>query len=176
MEIRPAIVEDHALIVTLWHEGWHDAHGDLVPEKALPYRTIDHFNIWLSESVEDTYVAFDGEGLVGFYALVDAELSHLYVRRQTRGSGVAGKLLAHAERQLLSRRVKVAELYCTAGNTRAQRFYERQGWVLSKTFSDRLWFPKNCAEKIEVLTHHYTKDLIGDDAGAGGGMCPVEEG
>ncbi len=70
------------------------------------------------------------KGLLGFVSIEGSELAKLYVSSQARGKGVAAALLSHAEGQLYERGVVEAEIHCTQGNKRAQRFYEREGWVL----------------------------------------------
>ena len=83
----------------------------------------------------------------------------LYVSREAKGSGIARTLLSHAETVLAADGVSRAELFCTAGNLRAQRFYEREGWTLAETTSDALWLPPGCSDRFEVLTHRYVRAL-----------------
>ncbi|WEX88070.1 GNAT family N-acetyltransferase [Sinorhizobium garamanticum] len=158
IEIRAARDEDYATIVPLWHRGWHDAHADLVPAELLAYRTLGHFALWLEQASDEFYVAAD-HGLLGLISLKDAEVVKLYVSENARGTGVARSLLSFAEQLLLKRGVRQAELFCTAGNIRAQRFYEREGWSLSRSFEDALWLPKDVVGRFTVQTHCYRKTL-----------------
>lgn len=157
--IRPAADGDRDALVRIWHQGWHDAHGELVPPSILTWRTVDHFRTWLGDSIDQTFVTDGDDGVDGFYMLDGVELSKLYIRREARGSGVAVTLLAHAEHALAARGVSSAELFCTVGNRRAQRFYERQGWRWTKTFDDALWCPDPAIHTPSVPTHRYTKTL-----------------
>ncbi|MHC2422093.1 hypothetical protein ACVMB2_006004 [Sinorhizobium meliloti] len=75
MYIRPAV--DKAAIV--WHQGWHDAHAELVPPEVLPYRTQSHFLIWLAEAPGTFYVARSGENPLGFVSLRGFDVVKLYV-------------------------------------------------------------------------------------------------
>lgn len=158
IEIRAARDEDRAAIIRLWHQGWHDAHAELVPAEILAFRTSRHFALWLEQSSDKFYVATD-DGLLGFISLKDAEVMKLYVSEIARGTGVACSLLSFAERLLLETGVREAELFCTAGNVRAQKFYEREGWSLSRSFEDALWLPENVAGRFAVKTHCYRKTL-----------------
>ncbi|MDF3212581.1 MULTISPECIES: GNAT family N-acetyltransferase [Mesorhizobium] len=88
-----------------------------------------------------------------------AELVKLYVSPQARGSGTARDLLSYAEHLLCEQGVAEAELFCTAGNVRAQRFYAREGWRLSRSFEDALWLPDDVAGRFTVETHCYRKHL-----------------
>ena len=54
----------------------------------------------------------------------------LYVAANARGTGAAAALLAFGERAIANSGETVAVLYCTAGNTRAQKFYIREGYRL----------------------------------------------
>lgn len=157
--IRAATDRDRESIIRIWHQGWHDAHGELVPPSILAYRTPEHFAIWLEEGDTRTFVADDEDGVVGFCMLGGAELSKLYARREGRGSGVAQTLLSHAEYSLASENVAEAELFCTVGNRRAQRFYERNGWRWVRTFDDGLWCPEPGIDVPSVPTHRYIKTL-----------------
>lgn len=57
----------------------------------------------------------------------DDEIEQIYVAESARGSGVAAALLRHAE-AVIGDRFDVAWLAVVAGNTRARRFYARNGW------------------------------------------------
>ncbi|HEV2503545.1 MAG TPA: GNAT family N-acetyltransferase [Mesorhizobium sp.] len=158
LQIRPAKTVDHAAVVQLWHRGWHDAHAALVPEGVLTFRTPDHFTIWLHEACDTFYVAVD-PGLLGFVSIKGTEVVKLYVDRDVRGQGVAHRLLSLAEARLAENGVEEAELFCTAGNVRAEKFYQREGWTLSRSFDDGLWMPKSSTDRFFVRTHQFQKRL-----------------
>ena len=128
--------------VQLWHQGWHDAHADLVPLGVSPFRTEEHFVIWLREARDAFYVAADDSDLLGFASIKGVGVVKLYVGKSSRGTGAAHALLSFAEKLLRDNGVANAELLCTAGNTRAERFYAREGWSLSESFEDVLWLPE----------------------------------
>jgi len=54
-------------------------------------------------------------------------VEQVYVAAAARGTGVAAELLGHGE-SIVARQADVAWLAVVAGNARARRFYERQGW------------------------------------------------
>ncbi|MFD9898652.1 GNAT family N-acetyltransferase [Mesorhizobium sp. NPDC059025] len=157
-EIRPAETADYPRIVRLWHQGWHDAHAALVPAGVLAFRTIDHFAIWLQEARDAFYVAVDAE-LLGFVSTKGSEIVKLYVDRDARGGGVAHRLLFFAELNLAESGVQEAELFCTAGNSRAEKFYQREGWIISRSFDDHLWMPKGQGGRFVVRTHRFQKTV-----------------
>ncbi|WP_309547142.1 GNAT family N-acetyltransferase [Rhizobium rhizogenes] len=157
-DIRLARASDHIDIARLWHDGWHDAHANLVPLEILAYRTPDHFAVWLKQASDVFHVATNPD-LLGFVSIKGAEIVKLYVAKPARGTGAAQDLLSFAERLLRENDVKEAELFCTAGNLRAEKFYRRENWLLSRTFDDALWVPEGVNEKVEVSTHRFCKTL-----------------
>jgi len=159
IEIRRAEERDRQDLLKVWHQGWHDAHANLVPPHILKYRTPEHFSIWLSQTPDTFYVAGNTSSLLGFVSTKDAELVKLYVASEARGTDVAKALLAYAEQTLRNAGFMAAHLFCTAGNLRAQRFYLREGWRLLETFEDSLWVPSDVAMQYPVETHRYQKSL-----------------
>ncbi|KJF74820.1 GNAT family N-acetyltransferase [Agrobacterium arsenijevicii] len=159
IEIRRAETADHEKIVRLWHQGWHDAHAALVPSEVLAFRTKDHFALWLKGAQDAFYVATNDAELLGFVSIKGAEVVKLYIGKHNRGTGVAHALLSFAEHLLRDEGISKAELLCTAGNIRAERFYQREGWSLSHSFEDALWVPDGVGRKFIVLTHCFQKDL-----------------
>ena len=159
-KIRPARHDDNSAIIRIWHAGWHDAHARLVPEYLLEYRKIAHFWYWLESSTDQFFVATSGGTVVGFVATKGAEIVKLYVALTARGTGTAAALLAFGERNIADSGVTDAFLYSTAGNIRAESFYRRNGWVLSKTFADALWLPQSVNSMPLVDTHRFEKNLL----------------
>ncbi len=158
IHIRSASNADRAAILRIWHQGWHDAHARLVPPELLAFRTPAHFALWLDQSPDPFHVAVDRE-VLGFVSLNGSEIMRLYVDRAARGTGLAGFLLEFAEQGLRAEGCLAAELFCAAGNIRAERFYIRQGWALSRTFEEALWIPEGIARSHTIPTHHYRKVL-----------------
>ena len=97
--------------------------------------------MWLDQSTDKFHVMADGDDLLGFVSVEGAEVVKLYVSAEAKGRGFARSLLGHAENLLALDGVERAELLCTAGNVRAQNFYARAGWKISRTFADGLWLP-----------------------------------
>jgi GNAT superfamily N-acetyltransferase len=128
--IRPAVDADMAAVADLWHEGWHDGHAGHVPEGLTAARTLAAFHERTPTRVADTSVAVSGSGEpVGFVMVVGDEVEQVFVARSGRGTGLAARLLAEAERRVAASGRASAWLAVVAGNARARRFYEKQGWV-----------------------------------------------
>ena len=112
---RPAEVgKDEMCIAKLWHDVYHESHGDLVPAELLKFRTLDSFAIRVAETsfINETTVAIKiqdqcDEGLdhvVGFVntRVKDYEIYQLFVDKEARGLGVARELMSRAENNFKS--------------------------------------------------------------------------
>ena len=75
---------------------------------------------------QQVWVAEVARRVVGFLALGDAMIEHLYVAPGEQGRGVGGALLAQAK----ALRSGGFELWVFQDNRGARRFYERHGLVL----------------------------------------------
>jgi GNAT superfamily N-acetyltransferase len=134
--------------------------ADLVPSEVLPFRTKDHFTLWLKEAEDAFFVAPDDAGVLGFVSVKGGEVVKLYVSNRARGTGAAHALLSFAEKLLRDAGITNAVLFCTAGNLRAERFYKREGWDLSHASEDALWMPEGVRKKFIVPTYRSQKDLM----------------
>lgn len=83
------------------------------------------------------FVALDGDeplGIMGLMRQRSSRMAHrativmVYVRREARGSGLAGHLLAHLTDHARSAGIRLLELVARADNEAAIRFYEREGF------------------------------------------------
>ncbi|WP_121250970.1 GNAT family N-acetyltransferase [Nocardioides ferulae] len=128
VRLRPATPDDAPAVAALWHAGWHDAHPGHVPDGLTRARTLAEFEQRAPGMVPATTVAEVGGLLAGFVMVVGDEVEQVYVGAGHRGAGVAAVLLAEAERQVGAAGHDEAWLAVVAGNARARRFYERQGW------------------------------------------------
>ena len=128
--IRQAGAPDMAAVADLWHEGWHDGHAGKVPDGLTDLRTLEAFHERTPLRVADTSVAVSESGeLLGFVMVVGDEVEQVFVGRSSRGTDLASRLLAEAERRVAAGGHSSAWLAVVAGNARARRFYEKQGWV-----------------------------------------------
>ena len=84
---------------------------------------------WLS-----AWLALSGEEILGVTMTRDEWVSDLWVRRDSRGTGIGGKLLAHAEGEIRSRGHDALHLRVVKSNTRAVEFYQKHGWRVQREF------------------------------------------
>jgi GNAT superfamily N-acetyltransferase len=151
--LRPSTVEDAAAVADIWYQGWREGHLGHVPEALVAVRSEASFTERARARVADTTVATVDGAVAGFVMVVGDEVEQVYVAGAHRGSGVAAVLLAEAERQVASAGHDRAWLAVVAGNGRARRFYERQGWV------DEGPFDYQAAGGVLVPCHRYGKPV-----------------
>jgi GNAT superfamily N-acetyltransferase len=156
MRVRPATAADAEAVAAIWHTGWHDGHDGNVPDELAAVRTKD--TVWsrAAERVPETTVAVAGDEVAGFVIVAGDEVEQVYVSRDHRGSGVAGVLLAEAERQVEAAGHPAAWLAVATGNDRARRFYERSGWTDAGAFDYQASIDGGT---IAVPCHRYVKKL-----------------
>lgn len=156
MTVRPAVSGDADAIAAIWYAGWRDGHLGHVPDALVAVRTEESFWTRAAERIADTTVAVVGDEVAGFVMVVGDEVEQVYVGSGHRGSGIAGTLLAEAERQVKAGGHAQAWLAVATGNARARRFYERSGWIDEGAFD----YPAAAGETtLPVPCHRYVKQV-----------------
>jgi predicted cupin superfamily sugar epimerase/GNAT superfamily N-acetyltransferase len=128
VELRAARPDDAESIAQIWDSGWHDGHDGHVPDELTAVRTPESFRTRAVARIPQTTVAVVGGRIAGFVVVHGDELEQVYVDSAHRGAGVAPALMAAGLRQVASGGHARAWLAVAAGNARARRFYEREGW------------------------------------------------
>jgi ribosomal protein S18 acetylase RimI-like enzyme len=154
--LRRAVHDDVDAIATLWHRGWRDGHLGHVPTTLLRHRRLVDLRERVPVRLATTTVATIDSAVIGFVVTHADEIEQVYVDAASRGSGVAGLLLRHGE-AVIGARFDRAWLAVVAGNTRARRFYERNGWSDIGAF-DNPAFAGN-GQTILVPARRYEKRL-----------------
>lgn len=126
--LRPATLADHDAIAVIWHEGWRDGHLGHVPAELMAHRGLAQFCRRVESRLPATIVAELDGVVVGFVIVDRDEVEQVYVAASARGTPVASMLLAAGER-VVGAEYADAWLAVVAGNARARRFYEREGWL-----------------------------------------------
>ena len=159
--LRPARLDDSKAVAEIWYHGWRDGHLGHVPEDLYAARTQESFELRAPQRVSDTVVAIVDDAVAGFVMVVDDEVEQVYVSIDHRGTGVAAVLLAEAERLVEVNGHERAWLAVVAGNARARRFYQRNGWTDEGLFA----YPAASATgRIPVPCHRYVKRVAAPPA------------
>ncbi|HEY6799739.1 MAG TPA: GNAT family N-acetyltransferase [Agromyces sp.] len=154
ISIRPAVDADADRIADVWEAGWRDAHLGRVPDALLQARTTATFASRARSNIPKTLVALVDETVAGFVVVTADEVEQIYVDADHRGSGIAPELLVAAERAIAAAGFPSAWLAVVAGNERARRFYDRNGWTDEGEFIYRATVEHGV---IDVPCHRYTK-------------------
>jgi ribosomal protein S18 acetylase RimI-like enzyme len=133
MKVRPADVEDLDELARVHATSSEAAYGR--PRDIE--RTREAWRVAL-ESDASVFVVEADSGIVGVLSVGPAreapgagEVYVIYVLPEAWGS-VAGQLLLERAHEVLAERYDDAVLTVLAGNLRARRFYERNGWELDE--------------------------------------------
>jgi GNAT superfamily N-acetyltransferase len=155
--IRPAESAEVPLLAQLWHDGWHDAHAAILPAALTAHRTLASFEERIRAALPTVRVAGPSGDPSGFHILKGDELYQLYVSARHRGAGIAAALMADVEKGLRTRGYRKGWLACAIGNTRAARFYEKQGWVRTATIDYDAVTPDG---SFPIQVWRYERDLM----------------
>lgn len=156
MKVRTANVEELEALANIWHDGWQDAHAELLPAELARERTLENFRERLPRHLSDLRTLGEPGEPLGLSITKDDELNQFYVAAEWRGKGVAKRLIDEVEQRLAANGVRIAWLACAIGNTRAARFYEKSGWHLERTFKHKL---ETADGPFEFDVWRYEKDL-----------------
>ena len=128
MILRAPDPSEFEALVSLWHEGWRDAHLALSPPELTRNRTPEVFAQRLKRKWGSSIVAGEVGVPDGFAVLLGEELDQFYVARSLRGTGLAQVFMTRIEAEFGRRGIRKPWLVCSVGNDRAARFYEKSGW------------------------------------------------
>jgi ribosomal protein S18 acetylase RimI-like enzyme len=122
LEIRRATTADADAVADVYLASFHATY-------TFPLaHTDDQVRRWIRETVlgsAETWVAVEGQHLVGMMVVGPGDLDQLYVAPDRLRSGIGRRLLDRAK----ERSPAGLSLYTFQVNDRARRFYERNGFV-----------------------------------------------
>ena len=156
MQVRTAEVTEIDALARIWHEGWQDAHAELLPAEFARERTLESFRERLPKVLTDLRTIGEPGKPLGLSITKDDELNQFYVAAESRGKGIAKTLIDEVEQRLAANGVRTAWLACAIGNNRASRFYEKSGWHLATTFTHNL---ETAGGPVAFDVWRYEKDL-----------------
>jgi len=148
---------------------WQVAYRGLLPDEYLkqlrPEERAQRYDFTHSDPLKpQTIVAVDGAAILGFAMTMPSrdqdlagygELCALYVDPKHWGLGIGAALISAARGHLVETGFHKALLWVLAGNVRAMRFYEIDGWVTNgDSRTDTVW-------GVTVNDIRYRRDLTG---------------
>jgi len=123
--IRQATPDENSAVHELVQTIADETFAYLFATPQVPIGEANWFSAWLAVS---------GEEIVGVTMTRDEWVSDLWVRCDSRRSGIGAKLLAHAEREIRGRGHDTFRLRVVKSNSRAVQFYQSQGWRIHREF------------------------------------------
>jgi GNAT superfamily N-acetyltransferase len=143
MLLRPAEPADAMDVARVHVRSWQAGYRGLLPAEYLDQlrpedRAARYDFVTWDVAKPYTIVALDGARICGFVTTMQArdveiercgELAALYVDPDDWGRGIGVALVSAARARLIECGFQNAILWVLAGNARAARFYERDGWV-----------------------------------------------
>lgn len=124
--LRQMKISDYDAVISLWSQTENLSLKDADSPSGIE-RYLSH-NSGLS------FVALDDERIIGaVLAGTDGRrgyLQHLSVIPAFRQQGIGRMLVNHATRALAAKGIAKTHLFVLCGNSQAQQFYEKMGWVL----------------------------------------------
>ena len=164
MHVRAATEDEIDVLARIWHDGWRDAHAEILPAELGRLRTFESLRDRLPAMLPSLRTIGAPGAPLGFHYVRDRELNQLYVSREARGAGVAAALVADAEARLRETGVETAWLACAIGNDRAARFYEKCGWRRIGNVIEQVPIPDGT---LPLEVWRYEKRLTGDYRSSG---------
>ena len=128
MRVRAARPEDVPALAAIAERSYRWAfEGNLEPE-VLAGRDAAFFAARFASSWEHMLVALAHEEPMGFLLMTDGHIDMLFMDPRASGQGGGALLLKQAEA------LGARSLECFRDNHGARRFYERQGWQVSREY------------------------------------------
>lgn len=126
--IRKPVKSEISALARLWYDGWQVAHADHVPASLAAIRTLESFEIRLSDMLENIRTLGPIDAPLGLCAIKENEIYQIYVSPAAQGTGAASALITDGINRIRIAGFKVAKLDVIPQNTRAIAFYNKMGW------------------------------------------------
>jgi ribosomal protein S18 acetylase RimI-like enzyme len=125
MVIRRALPSENDSVHVLVQAIADETFAHLFAPSQVPIGEANWVSAWLAVSEEE---------IVGVTMTRAEWISDLWVRRESRRTGIGGELLAHAEGEIRSRGHHTFRLRVVKWNARAVKFYQSHGWRVQREF------------------------------------------
>ncbi len=129
IKIQRIAEDDIPEVVDVWYQASIHAHG-FIPDSYWKANKELMKNKYIPMS--ETYIAKNGEKILGFISLMDDYLAALFVRPELQGRGVGSSLLNYTKNIRNSLKLKV---FCK--NEKSIEFYKSRGFSVSSESKDK---------------------------------------
>lgn len=143
MIVRPAVPEDALSVARVHVRAWQAAYRGFMPDSYLDGLSVEdrarRYNFSSADVTQPrTLLAEEAGAISGFATTSPArdedargqgELCALYVEPERWGRGIGRALVVAAREALCRQGFTRAVLWVLAGNARAERFYQADGWT-----------------------------------------------
>ena len=128
MRVRAARPEDVPALAAIAERSYRSAFEGILEPEVLAGRDAAFFAAHFASSWEHMLVALAHEEPMGFLLMTDGHIDMLFMDPRASGQGGGALLLKQAEA------LGARSLECFRDNHGARRFYERQGWQVSREY------------------------------------------
>ena len=128
MRVRAARPEDVPALAAIAERSYRWAFEGILEPEVFAGRDAAFFAARFASSCEHMLVALTHEGPMGFLLMTDGHIDMLFMDPRASGQGGGALLLKQAEA------LGARSLECFRDNHGARRFYERQGWQVSREY------------------------------------------
>lgn len=142
MLLRSAVPDDALPVARVHVRSWQVGYRNLMPAEYLdglrPEDWVGRYEFGAEPGKPETLVAVEDGAILGFATVAPlrhaaargtGEIWALYVDPPWWGRDIGRALIEGARNRLRAAGFREAVLWVLAGNTRAQRFYRRDGWL-----------------------------------------------
>jgi putative acetyltransferase len=126
--VRAARPEDVPALAAIAERSYRWAFEGILEPEVLAGRDAAFFAARFASSWEHMLVALTHEEPMGFLLMTDGHIDMLFMDPRASGQGGGALLLKQAEA------LGARSLECFRDNHGARRFYERQGWQVSREY------------------------------------------
>ncbi|MEM7614773.1 MAG: GNAT family N-acetyltransferase [Pseudomonadota bacterium] len=125
---RPMQPDEAQATARIWHDAWHEAHAQHVPEALIRLRDARFFQDRIDTMGDALRVAGPTGAPLGLCSTDGAEIDQLFTAPAARGTGLAQLLIEDGMARIKAAGHDTAHLWVLPENTRAIRFYDKLGW------------------------------------------------
>ncbi|MBR4403664.1 MAG: GNAT family N-acetyltransferase [Clostridiales bacterium] len=136
MEVRKAVAEDSTVVGEVHSSAWKSAYRGIIPDDYIDNDTASKRTEEFLESIKDdkcTYFLLEESGKAAGIVKTHEEdnvleIESIYILTEFRGNGLGRKFMDFIKTY---KPYDSIVLWVLAANTKARRFYEQNGFVLS---------------------------------------------